>query len=133
MANFLTQNTMALGMLAAAGIFLMFRGTTLFQAAGMQGDLMQGLEQQLNAPLAFSVVILFQALFGSQGFTDPPRRMLELFGSKYGGFVRLAALVLMAYGATQQLEVAASTVIIFLVVMQLLRTPEERAKHPMLI
>ena len=133
MATIVTQNTMALSVLALIGAFLLLKGTTIFQAAGLDGDLFRGLEKQINAPLAMSTVVLCQALFGPQGFTDPPQRLLSLFRNKYGWIVRLVALTAMAYGATQQVEVAASTVIIFLVVMQLLRTPEERKKHPWLI
>lgn len=133
MATAVTQNTMALSALAAVGVFMLLKGTTLFQAVGVSGDLFKGLEQQMNAPLAMSTIVLCQALFGSQGFTDPPQKLLSIFKAKYGWAVRLTALTLMAYGATQQIEVAASTVIIFLVLMQLLRTPEERKAHPWLI
>ena len=126
----LGSNTLVLAALAAIGSYVLLRGGTLFTAMGVTGDLMQGVESTINTPVANSMLLLFMNIMASRAITEPPARLLRMLS--YTG-VRAAILAMVAYGATQQLEMAISTVVVFLSVMQLLRTPEERARNPYLI
>lgn len=125
-----TSNTFLLAALAAAGSFVLLRGGNLFNMVGINGDIMTGLESTINAPVANSLMLLFMNILASRAITEPPARLLKILSYPA---VRIGILSLVAYGATQQIEVAISTVVVFLAAMQLLRTPEERARHPMLI
>lgn len=126
----ITENTLVLGGLSLVGMYVLLRGGHLFHMLGVRGDILQGMESTMNAPVANSLMLLFMNVLASRAITEPPARLLRMLS--YSG-VRMAILALVAYGATQQLEVAISTVVVFLSMMQLMRTPEERARHRMLI
>ena len=93
------------------------------------GTFINKIEKQFNIPYVFAFIVLVQALFGAQGFR-PPQRLVSMFEIPV---VRFIALFLIVTSGTKDIEVTIFTVASFLLMMQLLRTPEERKEHPYLI
>lgn len=93
-------------------------------------DYFGGLETQLKSNVSFGILVLVQALFGGRGLTDTPSRLDKLLANKFAKFV---ALFLITFSGTQDIEASVFVVVFFLCAMQLLRTREERKKHPYLI
>ena len=93
-------------------------------------DYFGGVESQLKANVSFGILVLVQALFGGRGLTDVPSRMDKILDNR---LVKFLALFLITFSGTQDIEASVFIVIAFLVTMQLLRTTEERKKHPYLI
>ena len=88
------------------------------------------LEGGMKGPVGFGLIVLIQALFGGQGFTDTPSRVKGLFKSDWFKF---AALYIIVFSGTQDIEESFFILVAFLTTMQLLRTGKEREKHPYLI
>jgi len=95
----------------------------------MNKDFGQGVEKILNTDYIFTLIVIFQALFGGYGLVEKPK-ILKKLDSHW--VFRLFALLAVAYTATKQIEIAFICVILFLAIMYLLRTPEERKKHNLL-
>jgi hypothetical protein len=77
-----------------------------------------------NQPILFSLIILYQGLFAGNAIKIP-MRLQVLFENKA---FRLGSLMLIAFSATQDVEYAVFSTLIFLTMMYTLRTPEEREK-----
>lgn len=75
-------------------------------------------------PLVFSLIILYQGLFAPNAIAIP-ERLETLFGNK---IFRLVSLMAIAFGATGDIEYALASTVIFLSVMYLMKTPEERRR-----
>lgn len=75
-------------------------------------------------PLVLSLIILYQGLFSPNAIAIP-ERLEKLFGNKT---FRLASLMAIAFSATGDIEYALVSTIIFLSIMYLLKTPEERRR-----
>lgn len=75
-------------------------------------------------PLVFSLIIMYQGLFAPNAIVIP-ERLEKLFGNKV---FRLVSLMAIAFGATGDIEYALASTVIFLSVMYLLKTPEERRR-----
>ncbi len=75
-------------------------------------------------PLVFSLIIMYQGLFAPNAIAIP-ERLDKLFGNKV---FRLVSLMAIAFGATGDIEYALASTVIFLSVMYLLKTPEERRR-----
>tara|TARA_B100000767_G_scaffold44036_1_gene38199 strand:- start:5264 stop:5563 length:300 start_codon:yes stop_codon:yes gene_type:complete len=73
-------------------------------------------------PLVFSLIIMYQGLFAPNAIAIP-ERLEKLFRNKV---FRLVSLMAIAFGATGDIEYALASTVIFLSVMYLLKTPEER-------
>lgn len=84
------------------------------------------IEKFLNRDVLFSFIVMSQALFGSFGLVQTPERLQKVSKNKYARFLFLC---LIAYTATQQIEIVVPVVIIFLMTIWLLRTEEERKAH----
>lgn len=93
-------------------------------------DYFGGLETQLKASVSFGILVLVQGLFGGRGLTDTPSRLNKILDNK---FVKFLALFLITFSGTQDIEASVFIVVAFLCAMQLLRTEEERKKHPYLV
>jgi hypothetical protein len=87
-------------------------------------------EKSMKGPVSFGLLVLLQALFGGQGFTDTPGKLKNMF--KYD-IIKFIALYIIAFSGTQDLEEAFFVLLAFLALMQLIRTPKERESHPYLI
>src|SRR5210317_79660 len=77
-----------------------------------------------NQPVVFSLIILYQGLFSGNAIIIPGRLKM-LFGNKV---FRFFSLMLIAFSATQDIEYALLSTLIFLSVIYALKTPEERKK-----
>ena len=51
------------------------------------------LEGGLKGPVGFGLIVLLQALFGGQGFTDTPKRVKDLFKKDWIKFLTLYLIV----------------------------------------
>ena len=88
------------------------------------------LEGGMKGPVGFGLIVLLQALFGGQGFTDTPKAVTTFFKND---FFKFAALYIIVFSGTQDIEESFFILVAFLTTMQLLRTAKERKKHPYLI
>ena len=84
----------------------------------------------MKGPVGFGLIVLLQALFGGQGFTDTPKAVTTFFKND---FFKFAALYIIVFSGTQDIEESFFILVAFLTTMQLLRTAKERKKHPYLI
>lgn len=75
-------------------------------------------------PILFSLIILFQGLFSGNAFKIP-ERLMTFFENKLFRFV---SLMIIAFTATRDIEYALISTFIFLSLMYILKTPEERKK-----
>lgn len=75
-------------------------------------------------PILFSLIILFQGLFSGNAFKIP-ERLMTFFENKLFRFV---SLMIIAFTATRDIEYALISTFIFLSIMYILKTPEERKK-----
>lgn len=88
------------------------------------------LEGGMKGPVGFGLIVLLQALFGGQGFTDTPKSVKKLFKNDWFKFL---ALYIIVFSGTQDIEESFFILVAFLTSMQLLRTNKERKEHPYLI
>ena len=77
-----------------------------------------------NQPVMFSLIILYQGLFSGNAIVIPERLKI-LFDNKV---FRFFSLMLIAFSATQDIEYALLSTLIFLSMIYALKTPEERKK-----
>lgn len=96
----------------------------------LETDYFGGVESQLRASVNFGILVLVQALFGGRGLTDTPASLDKILANK---FVKFLALFLITFSGTRDIETSIFIVVAFLCAMQLLRTKEERKKHPYLV
>lgn len=75
-------------------------------------------------PLILSLIILYQGLFAPNAI-EIPEKLGKLFDNKA---FRLASLMAIAFSATGDIEYALLSTVIFLVIMYLLKTSEERQR-----
>lgn len=73
-------------------------------------------------PIVFSLLILYQGLFSANAIKIPKRLKLY-FDNK---LFRFFSIFLISYTATQDIEYALASTMIFLTIMYILKTPEER-------
>ena len=82
-------------------------------------------EKIVKMPIIFSLVILYQGLF-SGGAIEMPSQLQNALKIPS---IRFLSLFLVALGATQDIEYALASVLIFLVIVYAIRTDEEREKN----
>jgi len=75
-------------------------------------------------PIIFSLIILYQGLFSGNAI-NIPSRLKSMFNSQT---FRFLSLMLIALSATSDIEYALASVIIFLTIIYVMKTPEEREK-----
>ena len=75
-------------------------------------------------PIVFSLIILYQGLFSGNAI-QIPGRLKVLFDNKV---FRFMSLMLIAFSATQDIEYALFSTLIFISIIYALKTPEERKK-----
>lgn len=118
----MSQNTIAL----ATGLALTLGST--YYVTGT--NFLPAVQSRMKDATVFGIIILVQALFGGQGLTEIPEVMEKFMKLPLTKFI---LLFLIAFGGTQDIEQAILIVISFLFIMQILRTKEERKRHPYLI
>ena len=75
--------------------------------------------------IAFTLVVMYQGLFGGMSLKNPPKKIKKLSDN----FIfKLITLFAIAFSATRDVEISLLSVIMFLGIIHLLRTPEERKK-----
>ena len=73
-------------------------------------------------PILFTLIILYQGLFSGNAIKIP-KNLKTLFNSKT---FRFLSLMLIAFSATQDIEYALISTVIFVGIMYAIKTPEER-------
>ena len=87
------------------------------------GPLSNKTEKAIKAqPIIFTLIILYQGLFSGNAIKIP-KNLKTAFNSQTFRFI---SLMLIAFSATQDIEYALISTVIFLSVMYALKTPEER-------
>ena len=127
MINKVTQSTLSLAILLPITIFIASKFSKI--SLNNAGTALNGVENFMSVPAVFGTVVLIQGLFGSSGFDTPDR--LQKILDKPG--VSIAALFLVTYSGTNDVELSFFVVLSFLLLMQLLRTKAEREEHPYLV
>ena len=82
----------------------------------------------LNAPLIFSILVIYQGVFAGNTVSIVPQKLLNLFNNPW---FRLISMFIVSYTATLEIEMAVLSTIFFVVFINLLRTPEEKKKFPL--
>ena len=83
-------------------------------------------ENFLSREYIFTTIVLIQALFGSKGLVgDVPKRAELLFSNP---IARIVTLSMIAFTATKEIDTAIIVVCLFLALLWILRTPEERKR-----
>lgn len=75
-------------------------------------------------PIVFSLIIMYQGLFSPNAIAIPAK-LQAMFENK---IFRLVSLMAIAFGATNDIEYALFSTVIFLSMIYALKTPEERRK-----
>lgn len=75
-----------------------------------------------SQPILFTLIILYQGLFSGNAIKIPENLRI-LFNSKIFRFVSLMAI---AFSATQDIEYALISTMVFLTIMYAIKTPDER-------
>jgi hypothetical protein len=74
--------------------------------------------------VAFTLVVMFQGIFGRVSAIDMPKRMEKVASNMY---FRIFTLFAIAFTATTDVEVSVVSVVMFIALLNILRTKEERA------
>ena len=75
-----------------------------------------------SQPILFTLIILYQGLFSGNAIKIP-ENLRAFFNNKV---FRFASLMAIAFSATQDIEYALISTVIFLTIMYVIKTPEER-------
>jgi hypothetical protein len=77
----------------------------------------------LSTAIVLSLLTIFQGCFGGMGVIQIPKKLTESLNNSVMRFISIAAI---SYTATQDIETALITTVIFFGVLHLLRSDEER-------
>jgi len=83
------------------------------------------IDKFMGFPVIFTLIVIFQGCFGGLGVVQTPERLTRLISNPVARFIFLFAI---GYTATSDVETAAFSTVIFLVLMHLLRSEEEKKK-----
>jgi hypothetical protein len=87
------------------------------------GPISRSAESVIKAqPVLFTLMILYQGLFSGNAIKIP-KNLKTLFNSKT---FRFLSLMLIAFSATQDIEIALVSTVLFVGMMYAIKTPEER-------
>ena len=75
-----------------------------------------------SQPIIFTLIILYQGLFSGNAIKIP-ENLRAFFNNKV---FRFASLMAIAFSATQDIEYALISTMVFLTIMYVIKTPEER-------
>lgn len=87
-------------------------------------------ENVVNGPLVFGITILLHSVFGASGVTEKPKLLENMSGNP---FFKFFTLFLLAFAAVRDFEDTLLVVVLFLAITQLIRTKEERERHPTIL
>jgi hypothetical protein len=83
-----------------------------------------------NTPLVYGLLIMLHSMYGASGLIEQPSVFENVASNK---FVKMFILYLISYAAARDFEDAVFLLVMFLAVTQLVRTKEEREKHPYIL
>lgn len=112
-------------------LILSFIGLLISNKLGT--DLFKNQEQKLSAGFKFlGLFAMYEAIFGTNinGLMDKPKKLENFLKHP---IIKLITLFFISFGVTQQIEKSLFITPIFLLIIHLLRSDEERKKHPYLI
>jgi hypothetical protein len=75
-------------------------------------------------PIVFTLIILYQGLFSGNAISIP-KNLQRMFDSRIFRYISIVAIAL---SATQDIEYALVSTFLFLLIMYVIKTPEERKK-----
>ena len=84
----------------------------------------------INTPIVYGLLIMLNGMYGSSGLMQKPSIFEDIASNK---FIKMFILYLLAYAAARDFEDAVFLLVMFLAVTQLVRTKEERQKHPYIL
>jgi hypothetical protein len=93
-------------------------------------DYFGGFENFVNGPFVFGIAILIHSVFGASGVTEKPK-VLDALSQNV--FFKFFTLILLSFAAVRDFEDTVFVTLIFLSLTQLLRTKEERERHPTIL
>ena len=71
----------------------------------------------------FTVMVVYSGIFGHMSIAKPPARLENISQNVY---FKLSTLFIVAFTATKDVEIALVSIVLFVVAMNLLKTPEEK-------
>ena len=83
-----------------------------------------------NTPLVYGLLIMLHSMYGASGLIEKPSVFENIASNK---FAKMFILYLVSYAAARDFEDATFLLVMFLAVTQLVRTKEEREKHPYIL
>lgn len=78
--------------------------------------------------LIFALIVLYQGLFGGMSVQEKPKRLDAISNNL---FFKLITMTSIAFTATQDIETSILSVLIFLIILYLIKTPKEREGGPL--
>ena len=81
------------------------------------------IDKYLSLPSLFSLIVIFQGCFGGLGLKQTPQIIDNLKNSGVARFLYVSAI---SYTASQDIEIALFTTLLFFFLMHLLRTEKEK-------
>ena len=84
---------------------------------------LDGVDKFLSLPIVFTLIVITQGCFGGNGVGQTPKAISDIFSSQ---FARFLFIFLIAYTATSDIETAVVSTVIFFMILNMLRTEEEK-------
>ena len=78
--------------------------------------------------VVFSLIVMYQGLFGGMSLKDQPLRLKKM--SKNIAF-KILTMTCIAFTATQDIEISLMSVLLFITLLYLIKTPAERKNGPL--
>ena len=78
--------------------------------------------------ILFSLIVMYQGLFGGMSLKDQPERLESL---RENVAFKIFTLTCIAFTATQDIEISLLSVMLFITLLYLVKTPEEREGGPL--
>lgn len=91
---------------------------------------LNGVETQLQAAGSLGAIAFIQSVMGGNSMVEHPKKLSKFLQHKA---VRFGMLFLTSFSIVRDLEIAIIVSLAYMVLMQLLRAPEERKKYPYMI
>ena len=94
------------------------------------GTFLNKYEIFLNKPLVLTVLVLLTMFIGNHIKPKTPNYLKRIFSNSFSKYM---GLVLITFTLTHDIELAFTTTVTFLLLLQMLRTEEEKEAYPYLI
>lgn len=73
--------------------------------------------------LVFTILVVYGGIFGHMSVANPPEKLTRLSNNIY---FKMITLFIVAFTATRDVETALVSIVLFVISMNLLKTPEEK-------